>query len=352
MTDSQSWPIEIPSLPTLAEKGAYNPGLTYSPADFAEIQAYAQARGVETILEFDMPGHTTSIGLAFPDLIAAFNEMPWDIYCNEPPCGQLLLNSTAVDDFLTTLFADILPRVSPYSSYFHTGGDEVNVQAILLDPTVVSNISDVIKPFLQGFVDRAHAHVRAAGLTPVIWEEGITTWNLTLPDDVLVQTWLSPQSIAQVADSGHKVLFGQYEFWYLDCGHGQWLDFTNGASFQEFYPFLDYCDPFKNWRLIYSYDPLAGLTDAQAEMVVGGEVHMWSEQTDALNVDTSVWPRASAAGEVMWSGRQDASGQNRSQLDASPRLAEMRERLVARGVMAGPVQMIFCTQANATECSL
>jgi hexosaminidase len=121
------------------------------------------------------------------------------------------------------------------------------------------------------------------------------------------------------------------------------LDFSNGASFKEFYPFNDYCSPVKNWRLIYSYDPTAGLT---------GEIHMWSEQTDPVILDSMVWPRAGAAAEVMWSGRQDASGQNRSQLDASPRLAEMRERMVLRGVNAGPVQMIFCTQHNSTECSL
>jgi hexosaminidase len=79
---------------------------------------------------------------------------------------------------------------------------------------------------------------------------------------------------------------------------------------------------------------------------------MWSEQTDPVNVDGMIWPRAGAAAEVMWSGRQDASGQNRSQLTASPRLAEMRERMVARGVQAGPVQMVFCTQSGAEECSL
>jgi hypothetical protein len=65
-----------------------------------------------------------------------------------------------------------------------------------------------------------------------------------------------------------------------------------------------------------------------------------------------VWPRASAAGEVLWSGRQDENGQNRSQINASPRLAEMRERMVLRGVRAGPIQMVFCTQGNATTCSL
>jgi hexosaminidase len=139
---------------------------------------------------------------------------------------------------------------------------------------------------------------------------------------------------------------------YLDCGKGQWLDFTNGASFQKYYPFPDYCSPTKNWRLVYSYDPLAGVPANETHLVQGGEVHMWSEQTDPVNLDDMIWPRASAAGEVLWSGRQDATGQNRSQIEASPRLAELRERMLLTGVRLGPVQMVFCTQRNATECSL
>lgn len=78
---------------------------------------------------------------------------------------------------------------------------------------------------------------------------------------------------------------------------------------------------------------------------------VWSELIDSTNLDSIIWPRASAAGEVLWSGRHDAAGQNRSQYEAAPRLAELRERMVARGVAAMPVQMIFCTQGNATECA-
>ena len=130
------------------------------------------------------------------------------------------------------------------------------------------------------------------------------------------------------------------------------MNFGNGASFQEYYPFADYCSPTKNWRLVYSYDPLAGVPANSTHLVLGGEVHIWSEQTDPVNLDDMVWPRACAAGEVLWSGRQLPNGQNRSQLEASPRLAEMRERMVLRGVNAGPVQMVFCTQHDSTECSL
>lgn len=61
-----------------------------------------------------------------------------------------------------------------------------------------------------------------------------------------------------------------------------------------------------------------------------------------------LWPRAAAAAEVLWSGAKDEEGKNRSQVEASPRLAEMRERMVSRGVRAGPVQMVFCTQEEGT----
>ncbi|EPE29569.1 (Trans)glycosidase [Glarea lozoyensis ATCC 20868] len=352
ITDSQSWPIEIPALPELAAKGAYQTGLSYSPKDIQDIQIYGILRGIEIFLEFDMPGHTTAISLAYPNLIAAANAHPWDTYCAEPPCGSLKLNEPAVDQFLDTLWNDLLPRISPYSSYFHTGGDEVNTNTYLLDPTVKSSDKAVIGPLIQKLVDRNHAALRKNGLTPIVWEEMLLVWNLTLGSDVIVQAWQSDENVALITGQGHKVLAGNYNSWYLDCGKGQWLDFDNGASFKQFYPFNDYCSPFKNWRLVYAYDPLAGVPAAEQHLVLGGEVHMWSEQTDPVNLDGAVWPRASAAGEVLWSGRQDASGQNRSQITASPRLAEMRERMVLRGIQAGPVQMVFCTQNNATECSL
>jgi hexosaminidase len=53
---------------------------------------------------------------------------------------------------------------------------------------------------------------------------------------------------------------------------------------------------------------------------------------------------------VLWSGAKDMEGRNRSQTEASPRLSEMRERLVARGVGAEPIQMAFCTMEGG--CSL
>ena len=213
-TDAQSWPLEIPALPNLAKRGAYQPGMSYSPDDLAQIQKYGAYRGVQVIIETDMPGHTASIAYSRPDLVAAFNVQPdWATYGAEPPTGGLKLNSSAVYDFLGILFNDLLPRVYPYSAYFHTGGDEVNANVYLLDETVNSNSSSLLKTLLQQFVDFTHSKVRAAGLTPVVWEEMLLQWNLTLGSDVVVQTWQSDSAVANTVAQGHKALAGNYNYW-------------------------------------------------------------------------------------------------------------------------------------------
>jgi len=109
--------------------------------------------------------------------------------------------------------------------------------------------------------------------------------------------------------------------------------------------------PPNTFRLIYSYSPTQFLTPEQAKLVLGGEVHIWSEQIDSQSLDMMLWPRGSAAAEVLWSGREDAQGNNRTFADASPRLAEMRERMVARGVRATPVTQLWCL-ANQGDCAL
>ncbi|EMC95768.1 glycoside hydrolase family 20 protein [Baudoinia panamericana UAMH 10762] len=352
ITDAQAWPLEIPSLPDLANKGAYATWQKYSPADVAAVQHYGALLGIEVVMEIDNPGHTSSIAFAYPDLIAAFNVQPnWDSYAAEPPSGTLKLNSSAVYSFLNTLFADLLPRLSPLTSYFHLGGDEVNMNAYTLDDTVGTNASSVLQPLMQRYMDRNMAQVTSLGLTPLVWEEMLLDWNLTLPAETIVQTWIGDASVAAVVAQGYRALAGNYNFWYLDCGQGQWLDFFPGTSSEQFWPYADYCSPRKNWRLMYSYDPLSGVPANATHLVLGGEAHIWSEQTDTINLDTMVWPRTCAAAEVLWSGAKDASGQNRSQITASPRLSEMRERLVARGIRAEPIQMPYCTQ-NGTQCAL
>jgi hexosaminidase len=214
ITDAQSWPLVIPSMPELSDKGAYRSNMVYSQKDLADIQDHGALQGVEVYIEIDMPGHTSSIFYSHPELIASFNVQPdWNTVAAEPPSGTLKLNDTNVYTFVENLFKDLLPRVSPYNAYFHTGGDEVNANAYVNDPTVKSNDSAVIQPLMQKFIDHSHNLVRAANLTPIVWEEMLLQWNLTLGDDVIVQTWQSDQAMADTVAKGHKALAGNYNYW-------------------------------------------------------------------------------------------------------------------------------------------
>ena len=145
--------MEIPSIPELAQKGAYGQGLWYTAADLAEILSYASDRGIQAFIEIDMPGHTNSIAYSHPELIVGSNIQPnWPTYCNQPPCGQLKLNNTNVTSFISEILADVLPRTGSYSNYYHSGGDEVNSNIYGLDPGVQSNVSTVIQPYINEFV--------------------------------------------------------------------------------------------------------------------------------------------------------------------------------------------------------
>lgn len=219
VTDSQSWPLEIPSIPELTEKGAYSQASIYSPEDIKSIQEYGIHRGVDVYFEIDMPGHIGIVGEAFPDLVVAYDARPYTWYCAQPPCGAFRLNNSGVEEFLGTLFDDVLPRVAPYTAYWHTGGDELNANDSTLDPGLQTNDTAVLQPLLQDFIDTQHTRVRNFGLSPLVWEEIATTWNVTLGSDVVVQSWLGGTAVPDLAASGHKVIDSNYNFWVRDlCG--------------------------------------------------------------------------------------------------------------------------------------
>jgi hexosaminidase len=48
----------------------------------------------------------------------------------------------------------------------------------------------------------------------------------------------------------------------------------------------------------YSFNPVAGLTEEQKKLVLGGQHLLWTEQAGPSNLDSIVWPRAASAAEV------------------------------------------------------
>ena len=100
ITDSHSFPMEIKSIPELAEWGAYSKHQIYSQSDIRDIVEYARVRGVKVLPEFDAPAHVGN-GWQFAEekhpewgkLAVCVNKEPWQEFCVEPPCGQVIFIS-------------------------------------------------------------------------------------------------------------------------------------------------------------------------------------------------------------------------------------------------------------------
>jgi len=126
LTDSQSFPLLMPSLPDFARYGAYRPEQVYMPDQVKELVEYARERGVQVVPELDAPAHVGAGWQAVDEkLTVCVNREPWTEWCVEPPCGQLNPAMDELYDVLETIYRDWLEMFKPTT--FHIGGDEVHL---------------------------------------------------------------------------------------------------------------------------------------------------------------------------------------------------------------------------------
>lgn len=364
ITDSQSFPLVLPSEPDLAGKGSYGAGMHYSPADVARIVEFGFQHGVRVIPEIDSPGHTGSWAEAYPEIVTCANMMWWppgvdweDRLASEPGTGQLNpLNPKTYQVFENVIrdAAAIFPE-----SFFHAGSDEVVPGCWKTDPAVQTFLSagGTLGQLLERYINATAPFIASLNRTVVYWEDVLfdpavrVRKSLLSPETVVLQTWFSgANNTKRIVDAGYRVIVSSSDFYYLDCGHGE---FVGNDSQYDYDPTAasggggnggSWCGPFKTWQTIYNYDITYGLNPEEARLVLGGEVALWSEQADVTVVDSRIWPRASAMAEALWSGNRDEGTGKKRYAEATDRLNQWRYRMVGRGIGAEPIQPLWCVK--------
>ncbi|KAM1481631.1 hypothetical protein ACFX13_029346 [Malus domestica] len=366
ITDSHSFPLLLPSEPDLASKGSYGSAMQYSPADVTKIVEFGLEHAVRVVPEIDAPGHTGSWAEAYPEIVTCANMFWWpdgvdwaDRLASEPGTGHLNPLNPKTYQVLKNVIHDV-STLFP-EPFFHAGADEIIPGCWKADPTIQSFLSKggTLSELLDLFVNSTFPYIVSLNRTVVYWEDVLLDDNVKVqatilpPEHTILQTWNNGHNnTKRIVSSGYRVIVSSSEFYYLDCGHGDFLgnnslydqqtgsDTGNGGS---------WCGPFKTWQTIYNYDITYGLTEDEAKLVLGGEVALWSEQADPTVLDARIWPRTSALAESLWSGNRDAMGMKRS-AEATDRLNEWRSRIVARGVRAEPIQPLWCIR-NPGMCN-
>jgi hexosaminidase len=275
LSDDQGFRVESLRYPRLQQMGS--DGLFYTQEQIRELVAYARDRGIRIVPEFDMPGHATSWLVGYPELASAPGPYriarEWSIHtpCIDPTGEHTYEFLDGFIGEMAALFPD---------AFFHIGGDEVNgeqwnasahIQAWMREHGVKDNGA------LQAYFNqRVQAIVSKHGKRMEGWDEIL---DASLPKDILIQSWRGQKSLAEAARMGYDGLLSSG--WYLD------LMYTAATH--------------------YAVDPLdkesAGLSEAEARHILGGEAAEWAEYATAENLDGRVWPRMGAIAERLWSPR-------------------------------------------------
>jgi len=272
LTEDQGFRVESHTYPLLTQLGS--DGLFYTQQQIRDIVRYAAARGIRVVPEFDMPGHSTSWMVGYPDLgskpgpyqIARVNGI-------HDPAMDPTRESTY--KFLDAFFAE-MATLFP-DEYFHIGGDESNGKDWKSNPAIVA--------FMQQHGMKSTADLQAyfnSRIQPLLTKHGkqMIGWDEILHDgvspDVMIQSWRGTKSLIDAAHQGHRGILSQ--------------------------PY--YLDHMASAATMYAADPIpadSGLSPAEAKLVMGGEVCMWAEQVDSLTIDSRIWPRTAAIAERFWS---------------------------------------------------
>ena len=276
LSDDQGFRAESKKFPRLTQISSE--GDFYTQEEMREVVAYAHARGIRVIPEFDMPGHGTSWVLAYPELSRDAQLKILPVVYGEPTT-VLDPTSEITYKFINTLVEE-MGRIFP-DEYFHIGGDEVEGKQWLDNPRVAEFMKKkgFTKPEeLQAYFNqRLEVILRKHDKKMIGWDEIL---NPALPKTILIQSWRGDESLAEGATQGYAgILSAPY---YLDAQ--------------------------KTSAQMFLADPIPAdtkLTAGQQKQIYGGEVAMWAEQINQEVADSRIWPRTMAIAERFWSPQND-----------------------------------------------
>jgi hexosaminidase len=218
LTEYQGFRVESKLFPGLHEQGSG--GDYYTQAEIREVIAFAADRGIRVVPEFDLPGHSTSWFVAYPELASAPGPYVLDTVFGilDPVMDP---SREEVYEFLDLFFGE-MSELFP-DPYIHIGGDEVNATHWEKNKTIQEfaeekGLEDAHA--LQAYFNHRLSKLLAGhGKYMMGWDE------ISHPDlpreGIVVQTWRNHASLWESARMGHRAVLSA----------GYYLDYKKPAGY-------------------------------------------------------------------------------------------------------------------------
>lgn len=295
LTDDQGFRIEIESYPQLTSIGsvrygshfgkAHNDNETYSgfytKKQLRDIVDFCKERHIDVIPEFDLPGHTSAVVSAMPELSCTGEQISpqttsgifQDVLC---------IGNDATYDMIYSVLDEIC-EIFP-GEYVHIGGDEVpkahwNKCPKCQAKREASGFKTMEE--LQGaFSQEISAYLKKKGKKAICWNEAIRGGNVE-NDNITIAWWMDKTDASiKWANSGAPTIIESFFPYYVDYPHGM-----------------------HSLRDIYVYNPkkIKGLTELGKNSIIGIESPIWTEFVPTFDEMTKkCFPRWLAVAENGW----------------------------------------------------
>lgn len=279
LSDDQGFRVESKTFPELTELGS--DGLYFTQAQIKEIISYAYDRGIRVIPEFDIPGHSTSWLVAYPDFSSQSKEQRnlnpenkiercWSVF--NPVFNPANKATYKFFDKFFKEMAGLFP-----DEYIHIGGDENNGKDWsgnkLIQKFMASHNFKTTEQLQTYFTKQILKIITKYHKKMIGWDEILQP---DMPNNIVIQSWRGQSALYDAARQGYMGILS----------NGYYIDLCQPASFH------------------YLNDPVPAdsiLSESAVKNILGGEATMWSELVTPETVDSRIWPRTAAIAERLWS---------------------------------------------------
>jgi hexosaminidase len=185
LTDDQLWMFPSKAYPLLGTNnlGGVKP---YTIEELKDLVAYADARGVTIIPEFDVPGHSGTAVRTMPELFTITGTKPYIHHASINFAKEEVMKA------VETIIAEMC-EIFKSTPYFHIGGDEADLSLAGQNPEFQAALKKhdlpSIHEFYRYFLVQMNEVIKKQGKQMIVWEGFHRGGKVEIPRDVIVMAY-------------------------------------------------------------------------------------------------------------------------------------------------------------------
>ena len=307
LTDDQGWRIEITGYPRLQSISAWRRetllghlndepclydgtrhGGYYTQVELRELVQYAADRHITIVPEINIPGHSTALLAAYPELGSSGSSFEvardWGVFRN------LLCPREDTFMFLERVLNEVM-NIFP-GKYIHIGGDECPKEqwqkSEFCKNLKIQNGLQTDDQLQTWFMRRIAQYIQSHGRQVIGWDELLEGGHVA---GATIMSWRGEEGGITAARKGNTVIMTPHRYCYFD--YYQWRNRNEEPLAQSGYLPLS---------MVYMYDPVPKeLNNDQKQYILGAQGNLWTEYiADVRQIEYMAYPRACALSEVTW----------------------------------------------------